>query len=89
MHDKKEGKSTRKAILDTFERAGTSILMTTVILVLGFGLGFFSEFAPYVNFGVLTAVTLAFALSADLMLLPAILIALDKKKSLHKKLFDS
>lgn len=88
VDQKKSGLSTFDSMLAVFDKTGPSIMLTTVILVLGFGLSVLSKFMPFVNFGLMTGVSLGLALFADLMLLPAVLLCLENNK-LHKKIFKT
>lgn len=59
--------------------AGTAILFTTIILVISFLLFLGSDFTPNYNFGIITAIALTIALIADLLLLPSLLMLMEKK----------
>ncbi len=61
------------AIARTLTTVGAPIIYTTVALFLGFLTFAFSSFVPIQNFGVLSSVTMATALGANLLLLPAFL----------------
>jgi predicted RND superfamily exporter protein len=52
---------------------GRPIVMTSLMLMLGFLVVLASGFATLREFGYLTAVTMAICLAADLLLLPALL----------------
>ena len=54
---------------------GTALIITTIILVAGFGTYALGSFVPNVSFGILTASVLGIALFTDLTLLPALLFA--------------
>jgi predicted RND superfamily exporter protein len=69
------------AITEVFEETGLSLVLTTVILVVGFGVFALGEFTPSVNFGTMTAIALGLAIGADLCLLPAILMKKETVKS--------
>ena len=58
---------------------GTALIITTVILIAGFGTYALGSFVPNVSFGVLTASVLGLALFTDLTLLPAILFIFNLK----------
>lgn len=60
----------RKAVMTT----GRAMVITSVVLASGFGVLAFSSFVPIAEFGLLTALTMVFALAADLFLLPALLM---------------
>jgi predicted RND superfamily exporter protein len=72
------GKNLHYAIKRTFMEAGRAIILTSVILVLGFGLLAFSQFGVTHFTGLLISFTLIFALAADLFLLPVLLFPLKK-----------
>ncbi len=69
------------AITEVFEETGLSLVLTTVILVVGFGVFALGKFTPSVNFGTMTAIALGLAIGADLCLLPAILMKKETVKS--------
>jgi predicted RND superfamily exporter protein len=72
------GKSLHYAIKRTFIEAGRAIILTSVILVMGFGLLAFSQFGVTHFTGLLISFTLVFALAADLFLLPVLLFPMKK-----------
>ncbi len=81
MHykDKTElGESPNKALHDIFSKTAGSLILTTIILMVGFGSFLLADFNPNKNFGVLSAVVLFIALITDLILLPAILVRKEK-----------
>lgn len=59
--------------------SGATIIFTTVILSLAFMIFSFSQFIPNVNFGIVTAIALIFAVIIDLVLLPTMLSIYDNK----------
>ena len=72
------GRSVEQAVFYAFETAGQALFTTTIVLVAGFLIFAFSPFIPTAQVGVLTAMIIAFALVADLTLLPALLISIDR-----------
>lgn len=68
------GIDTTTAVAHVLTHTGPALVITTLVLVAGFGTFAFSEFVPNINFGILTAIVLTTALIADLTLLPAILL---------------
>ena len=62
-------------------RAGRALVTTTIVLVAGFLIFVFSPFVPTAQVGVLTAMIIAFALVADLTLLPALLKVVDRSST--------
>ena len=74
------GYSLDETIAKIYTYTGSALIVTTVILTSGFGLYMMGDFIPNVNFGMLCAVILSFALIVDLVFLPALLIFLNGKK---------
>jgi len=60
-----------------FRRVGMALLITSIALVIGFGVLATSGFAVNGDMGLLTALTIAVALVADFLFLPALLIAIE------------
>jgi len=63
-----------EAIRRTLARTGKPILVTSLVLAAGFGMLLFSDFHPTRSFGVLVSLTVLYAVAADLVLLPALLL---------------
>lgn len=80
-----KGKNLHYAIKRTFIDAGKAIVLTSVILVSGFGLLIFSQFGVTHFTGLLISFSLVFALLADLFLLPVLLFPLKKVWELKVK----
>ncbi len=74
------GEDAEGAVRYAFSNVGTALWVTTTILVAGFAILSLSAFEINSALGQLTALTLVMALIADFLLLPAILIAVDKDK---------
>ena len=72
------GKSPQDAIRYTFSTVGRAIIVTTIILTAGFSVLMQSSFAFNSDMGKLTAITIVVALILDLLLLPALLLVIDK-----------
>ena len=67
------------AVRYAFQTAGRALFTTTVVLVAGFLILVLSPFIPTAQVGLLTAMIIAFALIADLLLLPTLLMAVDHR----------
>ena len=67
------GHSHKEAIRRTFLGAGHAIVLTSLLLVLGFALLSTSELTTTRHFGILSSATMTAAVLADLLLLPALL----------------
>ena len=78
---RKEGRSPADAIRATFQATGRALWTTTAILVAGFLVFASSGFEVSWTLGVLVATTLVLALLADFLLLPPLLMALDRRKT--------
>jgi len=77
-----KGKSVMDAVEESILLSGNAIVITTIVLVLGFATFLFSDFALYSNFGLLSSIALFLAMTFDLLLLPAILSVMDKRKKI-------
>ena len=71
-----KGMSLPEAIARTMEQTGRPIIYTSVILVAGFSVLLLGSFTPTVCFGLVSAFVLSVALAADLLVLPAALLAI-------------
>jgi predicted RND superfamily exporter protein len=74
QHRRSEGASPDEAASDTIRRVGRPIVMTSIMLVVGFLVITLSGFATLREFGYLTALTMAICLSTDLALFPSLLV---------------
>lgn len=77
---KKEGLNEIDIMSTIFTYTGSALLVTTVILASGFGIYYFGDFVPNVNFGMLCALVLTSALLIDMIFLPALLMWIDEFK---------
>ncbi|MEM6932302.1 MAG: outer membrane lipoprotein-sorting protein [Pseudomonadota bacterium] len=77
---RKNGKSAEDAVRYTFRSVGMALFVTTIGLVVGFAVLAQSGFAVNRDLARLTAITITLALIADFLLLPALLIWLDRKR---------
>jgi predicted RND superfamily exporter protein len=76
----KKGYDLQQSFSYVVQYAGKAILFTSVILIVAFLVFMGSDFAPNYNFGIVTASALFIAFVADVLLLPAILSILEKRK---------
>lgn len=65
----------REALQETFSTVGAAIVITSVALIAGFLVMATSGFAVNTHIGALTAIVIGFALAADLLFLPSVLLA--------------
>jgi len=72
--------SPNNAVISAFNGVGTALVVTTLILTAGFAILAQSTFGVNSYMAMLTGIALVIALVADMTLLPALLIALDRDK---------
>ena len=75
------GLSARDAVDFAYRTVGRSIVITTVVLVVGFLVLTQSTFTMNVQMGSMTAIVLSLALVFDLVLLPVVLLVLDSDRT--------
>lgn len=68
----------KRSVYSTLKEAGISMFYTSVVLFFGFSVFTLSSFGGTVALGGLVATTLLFAMLSNLILLPALLLALEK-----------
>ena len=74
-----QDKSVEDAIRYSFSTVGPALVITAAVLSMGFGILTLSSFNINAHMGGLTAMTIIIALVFDLLMLPAVLLLLDKK----------
>jgi predicted RND superfamily exporter protein len=75
------GRSVAQAISVTIRETGLSMIYTNIILFSGFAIFAASSFGGTVAMGILVSLTLIVAMCTNLVLLPAILLSIDRRKS--------
>ena len=76
---REQGLSAEDAVRYAFASVGRALIVTSIILVIGFSILSLSSFDLNGSMGRMTAITIAFALIADLTVLPALLMTVDTK----------
>ena len=79
LKGRRDGLTAPEAVRTTFRSVGFALFTTTTMLVLGFLVFASSGFAISWMLGLLVALTIGFALPLDLLLLPPLLMAIDRK----------
>ena len=78
----------RKSVYAALRETGVSMLYTSIVLFLGFSVFAISSFGGTVALGILVSITLLFAMLSNLLLLPSLLLSLERsianKKTLKK-----
>ena len=77
---REHGHDAVQAVRYAFHTVGTALWVTSLILVAGFLMLSFSGFAVNGQMGLLTAIAIAFALLADFLFLPPLLMRLERGK---------
>ncbi len=72
------GYTPEQAVSSAFQTVGRAVFTTTLVLVAGFLILFLSPFIPTAQVGLLTALIIGFALVFDFLLLPPLLMAIEK-----------
>jgi hypothetical protein len=80
---REKGLDAPDAVRYAFSTVGLALVATSVVLALGFLVLTNSAFTLNADMGLMTAITIIFALIADFLLLPALLMTLDKKEMKH------
>ena len=81
----------RKCILSALRETGTSMIYTSIVLFFGFLMFAFSQFGGTKALGILVSLTLLVAMFANLLILPSLLLWMEKKisnKALAEPLFQ-
>jgi len=78
QYAKNNGSSAEDAVRFAFTTVGKALLVTTVALVIGFSVLTTSSFTLNSSMGLLTSIAIAFALILDFLLLPPLLIFIDR-----------
>ena len=79
--ERRQCHDTATAIHKTFQGAGHAIVLTSILLIFGFGVLALSSLTSTHFFGLLACITMAAALLGDLLILPALLQLFDKHKT--------
>jgi len=78
---REQGLSSQDAVRYAFHTVGIALVVTTVVLIVGFMVLANSAFKLNSDMGLLTAVTIAFALLADFLFLPPLLMRVDRQET--------
>ena len=81
----------RLAVINALKETGVSMFYTSIVLFFGFSIFIASDFGGTVALGLLVSVTLLFAMTANLLLLPSLLLSLERMittRSFREPLID-
>lgn len=68
----------RLAVINALKETGVSMFYTSIVLFFGFSIFIASDFGGTVALGLLVSITLLFAMLANLLLLPSLLLSLER-----------
>lgn len=74
-----QNRSFKKAVIDALRETGVSMTYTSIVLFFGFCVFTASDFGGTVALGLLVSFTLLVAMNANLILLPSMLLSLDRR----------
>ena len=77
---REHGLAPEPAIRYAFHEAGSAMLVTTAILATGFSILALSSFLPNSTMSLMTAIAIVLALPVDLLLLPMLVLLVDREK---------
>lgn len=66
------------AVMAAIKETGVSMIYTSIVLLFGFSIFIASEFGGTVALGILVSITLFFAMATNLLVLPSLLLSLEK-----------
>ena len=81
----------RLAVISALKETGVSMFYTSIVLFFGFSIFIASDFGGTVALGLLVSVTLLFAMTANLLLLPSLILSLERMittRSFREPLID-
>jgi len=81
--------SGKDSIFNTVKEVGLSMIYTNIILFFGFAIFTLSSFGGMVAMGILISITLISALCTNLLMLPSLLLSLEKRANTKKMLKDA
>ncbi len=82
---REKGLDTEAAVRYAFRNVGMALFTTTIVLVVGFLVLSLSTFELNSGMGLLTSIVISFALLADFLLLPPLLMLFDKQSTTDKE----
>jgi predicted RND superfamily exporter protein len=71
----------KTAVRETLDTTGRAMLVTSIVLSLGFFIFVFASMNNLINFGLLTAFTIVMALVSDYLIAPALMVLVNKPRN--------
>ena len=78
----------KRSVMSAIRETGVSTLYTSIVLIFGFGTFVLSSFSGTIALGGLIACTLTFAMFANLLMLPSLVLTFEKKRLKMEELVD-
>lgn len=78
----------KRSVFATLKEAGVSMFYTSVVLFAGFSVFMLSDFGGTIALGGLVAITLVFGMLSNLILLPSLVLTLNKKLANEQELIE-
>jgi predicted RND superfamily exporter protein len=75
----------KKSVFSALQETGVSTFYTSIVLIFGFAIFTLSSFSGTVALGGLISCTLLFAMFANLLVLPALVLTFEKKKAINEE----
>ncbi len=79
----------KKSVFSALQETGVSTFYTSVVLVFGFAIFTLSSFSGTIALGGLISCTLLFAMFANLLVLPSLVLTFEKKKAIKEDVLDA
>ena len=79
----------KKSVFSALRETGISTFYTSIVLVFGFAIFTLSSFSGTIALGGLISCTLLFAMFANLLVLPALVLTFEKKKAIKEDLIEA
>ena len=79
----------KKSVFSALRETGISTFYTSIVLVFGFAIFTLSSFSGTIALGGLISCTLLFAMFANLLVLPALVLTFEKKKAIKEDLLET
>ena len=78
----------KKSVFSALRETGISTFYTSIVLIFGFAIFTLSSFSGTIALGGLISCTLLFAMFANLLVLPALVLTFEKKKATKEDVFE-
>ncbi len=84
-----QGLPVARAVVNTIDDLGRPIVLTSVVFIVGFTVFLLTDFQPLYYFGLLSSAAMTAAMAGDLLMLPNLLLLLDRAPAVRKSTKDA